>query len=395
MPTHAYDNVEIVGFKPRYIWSKADIKKKIVSVFNQEIYNFAVNSQHKVFFIPYLICSIHGGTFICSNTDKETLDQFNSKITSPEIFALKMKGRYVFVTTPPVKRPNIKNFKMKNIKFIKLDGQKTHLSVVGLVKDAEEYIPFFSHIFSKIESKYNYDIEFYLMENDSSDNSSKMLKDFMETRKGFLFSDKIDWNLDIRKGMNKTRGGYMCNLRNFLKNKHGKLSTDFTILIDTDVYFDVDTVAKLIDRLEENVAMSTPFCNDWSIIQNFGCDHYYDTFAYITKDGLDYSHTGNKCLFPECNMCKPFLQSKNLLPSRYDSSEKIKEVQSAFGGLVAIPTEIYNQVEWEQTICEHHGFCENIRKFGKIIVSRDIEIMMAKACHDLADRSKIICRYSK
>ena len=212
----------------------------------------------------------------------------------------------------------------------------------------------------------------------------------MEGKKGSLYAGTIDWNKNIRAGMSTERGEYMCNLRNELKRLHGTLNSEYTIILDTDVYFKPDCIFKLIRRLKmDDIVMSTCFGNDWNVIQNYGSSHYYDTFALITLDGITHKETGNKCLFKGCKLCEPHLTKIGFLDKRYLDDENIIEVNSAFGGIVALKTEHYNKTDWEPTICEHHGFCESIRKFGKIIISKDIETMMAKDYHDFLERSKL------
>ena len=41
----------------------------------------------------------------------------------------------------------------------------------------------------------------------------------------------------------------------------------------------------------------------------------------------------------------------------------LEYVDSAFGGFCLIKTDVYNKVKWDETICEHHSFCENVKQF--------------------------------
>ena len=220
--------------------------------------------------------------------------------------------------------------------------------------------------------------------------SEELLTDFMKDKKGKLFSGKLDWGADERSGTNVKRGAYMARLRNELKNKHGKLTSNYTVVIDTDVYFDHTIIDKLIDRLVPGVVMSTSYGKAWDIMLSHSSDHYYDTFAYVTDEGLGFKETGNKCLFHGCELCKKYLEQRGLMKSRYPPDVDVIKVKSAFGGLVVLPTKIYNATNWTPTPCEHHGWCEQLRKNGDIIVSRDIETIIAKPRHDLLDRSNII-----
>ena len=271
-----------------------------------------------------------------------------------------------------------------------IDTYGKSLSVVLLIKNCEKYFPFFEYVFTDLETRYSH-IEYYMYENDSSDLSAQLLERFMQNRKGALYSESISNNTDYG-GIKKERGEYMCNLRNTLKKKHGELTTDYTLLMDCDVYFNPLCVNKLIYKLQEDsdIAMAASFCKAWDIYRDHKCVHYYDTFAFITEDGLSYEHTGNRCLMKECRWCKNQITTRGLKNRRYPEDTTDIKARSAFGGLVVIPTNIYNKVWWEPTICEHHGFCAQVRKYGNIVISRGIETFIAKPRDTLLDRSKII-----
>ena len=76
-----------------------------------------------------------------------------------------------------------------------------------------------------------------------------------------------------------------------------------------------------------------------------------------------------RCLFQNCQYCP-------LLRTRYNKNDPLQQlkfshknnisVQSAFGCVSMIRTPIYNQVEWGDSICEHHSFFKNIRRYGEI-----------------------------
>ena len=70
----------------------------------------------------------------------------------------------------------------------------------------------------------------------------KYLDHFYQNRSGKYLS--IDINESALKKysfddpISKNRGKLMANLRNKLKSFHGKLNSDYTAIIDSDVYFD-------------------------------------------------------------------------------------------------------------------------------------------------------------
>mgnify|MGYP003995602755 FL=1 len=51
------------------------------------------------------------------------------------------------------------------------------------------------------------------------------------------------------------------------------------------------------------------------------------------------------------------------------------KVKSAFGCMPMIKTNVYNKIEWGDSICEHHSFCENIQKYGDIYVDMNTHVI--------------------
>jgi hypothetical protein len=112
---------------------------------------------------------------------------------------------------------------------------------------------------------------------------------------------------------------------------------------------------------------------------NIKNSHYYDSFALISNKNITYNETDNTCLFSNCVRCINYRKKKNinLDPSLLISDNNITNVNSAFGGFFLMKTKIYNLVKWENTICEHHSFCENIRKYGDILLDPRLKVITA------------------
>jgi hypothetical protein len=247
------------------------------------------------------------------------------------------------------------------------------ISVVLLVKNNEPYLLYLNNIMDKIKSVYdNYHLEFFFYENNSIDNTKNEVKNFFKNRNGIYMCKDISNNSNYNKEISISRGEYMCYLRNNLKEFHGKLNSDFVLLLDSNVVFLENTLQKMIDVLNNNkdISMVTPFGLDYNIFNSHYNLHYYDTFALI-KNNIDYKTHGNSCLFNLCRRCKDFRSEYNItineneLFSLYDD---FVHVNSAFAGFALLRTEIYNEVFWDKTICEHHSFCKKISEFGKIVI---------------------------
>lgn len=116
--------------------------------------------------------------------------------------------------------------------------------------------------------------------------------------------------------------------------------------------------------------------------------HYYDSFAFISNKGIDYKLTNNTCLFKNCNRCITYRNAQiHLDESLLCSNNNIFNVISSFGGFFLIKTDIYNKINWGDTICEHHSFCEEIRNFGDILI--DPRLMVITCCDYNVDYKQI------
>lgn len=263
------------------------------------------------------------------------------------------------------------------------------ISVILLVKDNFEWLKYLDHKFSIIEKHYKHllNFEFYIFENNSKDNSKHFIeKTFMINRKGKFFSQNF-----TKKELNKynfsdnisiKRGSYMSMLRNKLKDFHGKLSTNFTVVLDSDIYFDFNIFFKLIEKLRnKKIAMITPFVTDFTDTIEGGYTHYYDTLALKTKNNIDFKKIGTLCLFKQCNKCKKLREFRNinlndddLLDINGINGTNLIDVESAFGGFIMLETNIYNKCRWGEGICEHFYFCKQVRKYGNIVIATDVKI---------------------
>ena len=250
------------------------------------------------------------------------------------------------------------------------------ISIISLFKNNEKYLLFFCKKIYEIEKKYkNISFEYFLYENDSTDHTLEVLKMFMKNRKGKLFSEKNKTTNIYDKEISINRGIFMKNLRNNLKQLHGKLDSDFVILIDADTIFLEDIIYNLISHFKSfpHVSMVTPYCLDWKTIMEGFYNHYYDTLALITDNNISYLETNNSCLFENCNFC-PYIRSISQRNNKDPlqnmkiklNGDKYIKVKTAFGCFGGIRTEIYNEIEWGNSVCEHHSFCKKIRKYGDI-----------------------------
>lgn len=255
------------------------------------------------------------------------------------------------------------------------------ISVVLSIRNGEKYMTFLNNVFDKIEETYknfecNIDFEYFIYENNSTDNTKEEIKTFYKNknRKGKYLLEDIE-NNTIKTGINFERGLHMANIRNKLKVFHGQLDSNYVLLFDCDVIFTANTITELINTFNDKISMVTPFGICWDKLINYNCIHYYDSLAVISKDNLSFKEHYNTCLFNTCKLC---INIRNQLNIKIDeqylfNTNQLIEVKSAFGSISLIKTHVYNNVKWEPTICEHHSFCEQVNKYGSVVINPQIK----------------------
>ena len=253
---------------------------------------------------------------------------------------------------------------------------KISISVFSLFRNNESYLPYYFKKMEKFEQKY--DMYYYFYENDSTDNTKELLKEFMKNRKGNLVLETLKNKLTTNEktmsnGISMNRGSKMAYIRNLNKKSAKDNNTNYSIVIDSEVYFNSNIIDKMIKSINKNnkIAMITPFniCYETYSYQKHPI-HYYDSLAFITNDNLSHKQTANTCLFDICYKCINHrkIYNVNINKNKLLSVKKNIKVNSAFGGFVLLKSDIFNKVKWGNTICEHHYFCEMVRNLGYNII---------------------------
>ena len=234
------------------------------------------------------------------------------------------------------------------------------ITVITLFRDSEKKL---NAYFKRLEAfERRYEMEYYFYENDSKDNTRKIITEWMKKRKGRFIYEDLN-TPSFGHITNKERMELLTQYRNTILNKAKPLTSDYTLLLDSDIDYKSDIIKKYLKRIKDDIVMCTPFIkqNIKCYMCNCGQPSYYDCFALKDKDN-------NNGLLTACN---PFLTEKDR--QQWDRKEPV-EVNAAFGGIALIKTAVLNEVEWATTGgCEHWLFCEAVRKYGKILVIPTIE----------------------
>jgi len=260
-----------------------------------------------------------------------------------------------------------------------------YISICLVIRDGEKYMEYIDRFFKNYEKLYPDDkLEFFIYENNSTDNTKSLIKKFYKNRKGKYICEDL-YNNKMKSGRSKERGNHMAEIRNKLKKHHGILTSDYTLIFDCDVVFLPFTIKQLIETLEYNsdFAIASTFNICWNVYKypwHLKWDnntslinrcHYYDSFALLFNGCSYFSETTN-CPLESCKHCITW-RKKNLPKEILLDMTKINIAETAFGCISLIRTDIYNKVNWGSSICEHHSFCEQVSKYGKVAINPKIK----------------------
>jgi len=191
------------------------------------------------------------------------------------------------------------------------------------------------------------EFHYYVLENDSKDDTPYQIIDFFATVKGRYRIEKADkkkWGTVSAL----SRVEDMAKYRNMMKDLCTTWeNSEYSIILDTGIDFKIDIFDKMVEimRNDSKICMVTPFGKVGTKKQ------YYDTYALETKEGV-----------------------YGKLP-RF--KETIERVHSAFSGFVVIKSNVMKLSEWgviDGNRSEHNFFCKQVCKYGDIVCATDIEV---------------------
>jgi hypothetical protein len=125
------------------------------------------------------------------------------------------------------------------------------ITVVLVIKNGEQYMLFLDEYFKQVEYEYSnkFKFEFFIYENNSTDNTKIAIQSFLNNRQGQCFLEDMK-NSKSLDGISAERGEYMALLRNKLKSLHRFLTSDYTLLLDCDVIMKTNLVEQLVSKFE-------------------------------------------------------------------------------------------------------------------------------------------------
>jgi len=203
------------------------------------------------------------------------------------------------------------------------------IKVLTLFRNSEEKLDKYFKRIAALEKQHpKWEFEYFFYENDSHDNTVKLLKEWMKDKKGELVSEKLEMPRWGHEGAGP-RMVAMAQCREKLLEMARPLDCDWLFLLDSDVVFDSNIIEKYLKI--EGPVMYTP--NTEHNIDCHMCEPPCKNKAYYDTQALEDS-TGNGGMLFTCN---PFWDDKDR--TRWDKKQFV-EVTTAHGGAALVKAEI-------------------------------------------------------
>jgi len=233
----------------------------------------------------------------------------------------------------------------------------TKISVFCIWRDSEKYIYKTLKKLEDLESLNDFEFSFYFYENDSSDKTADILKNWMLNRKGLFLSEK----LNAKKFGSVTdieRMKFLCDCRNKCKNLALDNNSDYCLLIDSDIEFSNENFAIQLQLLidKPDAIMSTANVRQNIPDYTFGSsqDSYYDVYPFRDK------HGNCGIYFSDC----PSYKKEDQFSWKLGIPIKC---MAAFGGFAIVRSAAFNQISWSADVhCDHVNMCFDLSIYGSI-----------------------------
>lgn len=236
-----------------------------------------------------------------------------------------------------------------------MSRKKLRISVFSLFRDSEHYLDRLFDLINQMELCTDASFEYFFYENDSKDSTVEKLKGWINSKDGKFFSENAN-EKSYGSTMEPSRVIKMARIRNKMANLGKPVSSDYTIVFDSDITFDPNIINDYLKFSNLNFSMLTP-----NIRQNVPCKmgsgdstSYYDSWSLM-------DHEKNQCMTWSSN---PFYNSKD---RKLFEEQKPIDVFRSFGGFVFIKSEYFNKSKWfSDGQLEHWHFCDELRSFAPI-----------------------------
>lgn len=284
-------------------------------------------------------------------------------------------------------------------------SQVKQISVMGMFRNNGTFLSeFLLKQLEVLEATYDVEFSYHFIENDSTDNTRELLKAWFAgsangTKKnGKLLLGKLAREYNAQKGECFDRTNTLAKLRNTLLESMMPLTSQWTIFLDSHIYFPANILERMLNDLRpaaENIGMITPFTKQvytYGQLKRMGINirtpvpisdneridliHNFDTFTLITEDNVMYYPS---CPFRRCLIC-PHVRPADSKHPIIEPDQAIVDCRSTFNGFGLFDSSALNhpRVRWDtlaydqsgnMSLCDHVLMCDRLRTVtGKRIV---------------------------
>lgn len=262
------------------------------------------------------------------------------------------------------------------------------VAIGALARNCEQNLPENIERIEELRKKFSYSAVF-VYENNSTDSTRNILQKWSSTSNGvWVKSEDIDESPyksskkvgRLYRGTEVGRIRKMCDCRNKLLDMIcNKTPFDYVIFVDIDIaWFSIDGVVSAIQNAPEG--WGGLFANCYCIFNDGGENvvrsSYYDTFAFLNKDGKP-----ERMKLSDLNKFRRYKLSFQI--SKLIRNFKYLECESAFGGIgiyngksiEGLSYEAFIPSSWKSNFvcpCEHIFFNSKIN--SPKFVSKDLEV---------------------
>ena len=237
------------------------------------------------------------------------------------------------------------------------------ISVFSLFRDSEKHLDRLFRQLEKVEQQTNAQFEYFFYENDSIDNTAKLLKEWISTRNGRLLSEEIG-SKKFGSTLDSERMILLSNARNKMKNLDDGLSSTFSLIFDSDIIFDGSLVNNFLKHKGLDFSMLTA-----NVRQDVPCKMGSGKESSYYDSSILFDTEGNNCMTWSNN---PFYEDKDR--ENFENNNPV-EVSRAFGSAAFCRTKAFKKCQWNSSgESEHWSFCDQMREYGKIFVLPNVKV---------------------
>ena len=261
------------------------------------------------------------------------------------------------------------------------------ISVFCLWRDSEKTIHRTLKQLEDLESIDGFEFSYFFYENDSTDKTVDILKEWISKKSGDLKAEILNAP-KFGSTTDSERMKFLCECRNKCKDLALDNQFDYSLLIDSDIEFNNENFILQFEDLSklDNAVMVTANVrqNIPDLTFNQNQDSYYDVYAFRDR------HGSNGIYFSDCPSYKRDDQFNWKLGIPILT-------MSSFGGFAIIKSDIFNKVKWHSDIhCDHVNMCYDISRCGniycdprsKVYVNLDLSRLSMDSCINIGKEQK-------